>query len=283
MTQDNEHVQLFSPDRHSRHERTPIRYPTANVAQLSDDARAMLSAINRVGFVKLDHDVFEPRASRLRSDPDFAITDRMRSSLEELDRHRLAHWRHGSLQPTAVPVSKHYTYARGAGSLLIQVSLLGPNGHRNRLLATLVGGEIESRSEHEQLTNYTLRTRHPNATDFEHDSSSTAVLDVLNPSTPTFFGSHMRFVGTLHKAALYPLGFDPLRALDRRGDHYGACRSDDCREPHPFAPYMPPIVRELKLPRLVLVETWPIVGLPVAEIPPYDDSIEPFIPERDDD
>lgn len=248
----------------------PIDFPLVNLSALSDDGLHMYRS-TRGG--RLNRDVFDPK-SRNRYIPPaeeraFEPKPRMLDTIRELEAARLATYSssHGhSLSLTRV--HEHYTVAYGRGSQLIKVSTFTDHPEEAELLAVLVGGDLESRdSSAFRLSEIAVRSRHEDATDFEHDASSTAQLVVRNPAPPVFTGyGRMQFHGVLTEAHLYPLGADPLQQSDEDTKYDGE-PCDSCEVPHPYAPYLPPKAAWLQGPVFVIVETLPLRPYLVAAPP----------------
>lgn len=251
----------------------PIRYPLVNLKALSEDARTMY----RYGRGRsLSRDVFDPKTRNRYITPAeerlFQPTDRMMAAISELETAQLATYSNSHGHRMAVTlVHEHYTVAYGRGSQLITVKTFAYHPDEAELLAVLVGGDLESRdSSAFQLNEVSMRCRHEDATDVEHDASSTAQLVVRNAAPPTFTGyGRMQFHGVLTEANLYPLGTDPLQQRDEDTRDTGdLCTS--CEKPHPFAPYMPPKAAWLQGPQFVIVETLPLrpylVAAPPAQV-----------------
>jgi hypothetical protein len=248
----------------------PIRYPLVNLSALSSDALRMYRC-TRGG--RLNRDVFDD-ATRNRyitpaEERAFEPTPRMLAAIKELEGARLATYSntHGhSLSLTRV--HEHYTVAYGRGSQLIRVSTFTDQPHEAQLLAVLVGGDLESRdSSAFRVGEIAVRSRHEDATDFEHDASSTAQLVVRNPAPPVFTGyGRMQFHGVLTEANLYPLGADPLAQSDEDNRYVGEL-CDSCETPHPYAPHLPPKSAWLQGPTFVIVEALPLRPYLVAAPP----------------
>lgn len=252
----------------------PFTFPLCGLSSLSEDARTMYRSGR--GH-RLNRDVFDLKTRNRYITPAeeraFQPTDRMMAGIRELEAARLGRYSssHGhSLSVTQV--HEHYTVAYGRGSHLIEVSTFTKHPDEKELLAVLVGGDLESReSSAFRLSELAVRCRHEDATDFEHDASSTAQLVVRMPTAPVFAGyGRMQFNGVLTETNLYPLGADPLQQSDEDTKFDGElCTS--CETPHPFAPYLPPKAAWLQGPVFVLVETLPLRPYLVAA-PPAADS-----------
>ena len=242
-------------------DRRPITYPTKGYGSLSEDARTMYKfgrgrRLNRDVFDAKTRDRWVSRAD----EEAFTPTDRMMGAIRELEAAGMARYSdsHGhSLSVTRV--HEHYTVAYGRGSQLITVSTFTKYPEQAELLAVLVGGDLESQdTSGDRLSEVSVRCRHEDATDIEHDASSVAQLLVNNPTMPVFAGyGLMRFHGVLTEAFLYPLGVDPLNQIgDDTGEAGELCTL--CETPHPFAPYLPPAAGWLNAPVFVVVETYPL-------------------------
>jgi hypothetical protein len=248
----------------------PMTFPSRGLSSLSEDARTMY-AYGRAP--RLNRDVFDPKTrNRFVTAAEaklFQPTDRMMAAIRELEDAQLGRYsnsRDHSLSVTEI--HEHYTVAYGRGSQLITVKTFTDHPDEAELLAVLVGGDLESReaSVH-RLHEVAVRSRHADATDFEHDASSTAQLVVRNPTLPVFAGyGQMRFHGVLTEAHLYPLGAFPLQQSDE-DTRYDGEPCDSCKTPHPYAPYLPPKAAWLQGPVFVIVETLPLRPYLVAAQP----------------
>lgn len=246
----------------------PIKFPLMMPDSLSADAQLMYRS-TRGG--RLNRDIFDPKTKNRYITPAeekaFKPTDRMMTAIQELQAARLATYSDSyGYTLSLTHVHEHYTVASGRGSQLIRVSTFTDHPQESQLLAVLVGGDIESRTAGDhRLGETVVRSRHEDATDFEHDSSSTAHLVVRNP-TPTVFTGYgqMEFQGVLTEANLYPLGTDPLKQSDVDTKYDGEL-CDTCETPHPFAPYLPPKAAWLQGPTFVIVEVLPLRPYTVAE------------------
>lgn len=247
----------------------PIEYPLVNLSALSDGA---LHMYKHGGGRSLDRDVFDPKArNRFVSaveERTFQPTDRMMEAIRELEAGKLATYssKYGH-SLSVIRVHEHYTVAFGRGSQLIQVSTFEDYPEESELLAVLVGGDLENRETGPiRVGEIAVRSRHEDATDFEHDASSTAHLTVRFNGAPTFSGyGKMEFYGVLSAANLYPLGTDPLNQSDADTKYDGEL-CDTCETPHPFAPFLPPAATWLKGPTFVKVEVFPLRPYTVADL-----------------
>jgi hypothetical protein len=250
-----------------------VDYPLAGPSSLSADAQHMY--IHGRGR-KLDRDVFDrSQRNKYVSGEDaeaFEPTERMLTAIAELEAVRLA-----SYSTTYGPalrvtrVHEQYTYAQGRGTQLITVSVFDEHPDEAQLLAVIIGGDLEGRDARRGVTEVEVRSRHEDATDFEHDASSTALMVVRNISQPVFLGyGHMSFTGVLTEANLYPIGVDPLTADD--GDTSPGEPCTYCEEPHPFAPFQPPKVPALSGAHFVTVEVRPFRPY-LVEAPPLFDEV----------
>lgn len=248
----------------------PITFPMKGLSSLSEDARTMYEYGQGHS---LNRDVFDPKTRNRWITPadekKFQPTERMMAGIRELEAARLGRYSSSYGHTLSVErVHEHYTVAYGRGSQLIRVSTFSKHPDEAELLAVLVGGDLESRETSAgRLPEVSVRCRHEDATDVEHDASSTAQLLVKNPTMPVFAGyGHQRFHGVLTDAHLYPLDADPLQQTDEDTDEAGElCTS--CEIPHPFAPYLPPQAGWLKGPVFVVVETYPLRPYLVAAPP----------------
>lgn len=238
----------------------PIQYPLINLSSLSDDA---LHMYKHGGGRSLNRDVFDPKTKNQYitavEERTFVPTDRMMVAIRELEDARLATYSNKYSHSLSVTrVHENYTVAFGRGSQLIRVSTFTDHPQEAQLLAVLVGGDLENRNAGEhRLGEIAVRSRHKDATDFEHDASSTAQLVVRFSAPPVFSGyGGMEFHGVLTEANLYPLGTDPLGQSDADTKYDGEL-CDSCDTPHPFAPYLPPTATWLKGPTFVIVEALP--------------------------
>lgn len=236
----------------------PFTYPTSGMQGLGEDA---LNLLRRGRDWQVDCDPFErPRFISREERDAYRPSERVKAAMDELAQAGLATLGGGTFNP--IQVSEEYTVANGRGSLFMKVTLDGRDGP---LLATLVGADIESKGAngYSRPPSWILRARHESATDFEHDASSTAWIEVLVPTsiTPDMYGG-MSFFGTLGEVRLYPLGTDPLQAEDRDTQQGGDELCNRCDEPHPFAPYMPPEVSMAS--RIVHVQAYPMRPYAIA-------------------
>lgn len=249
----------------------PLSYPLAAPSSLSADAQLVRAdGHHRV----LDRDLFEPKRRntfvRAEEATVFQPTERMLVAIAELESARLAtystrsgHALHGT------PVHEQYTFAQGRGSQFIRISVFDKYLEEARQLVVLIGADLESRDAG-GIPEITIRSRHENATDIEHDASSTALLVLRNATQPVFTGyGRMSFTGVLTEANLYPIGVDPLTVDDGETGPGDICT--DCEDPHPFAPYLPPKVDSLSGAHFVTVEMWPLRPYLVAAPPAFDD------------
>ncbi|ROR75987.1 hypothetical protein SAMN06295974_3868 [Plantibacter flavus] len=263
----------------------PLQYPLARISDLSPDARSIHRVVRRRWSPVLDRDVFELRSGiRHVSREEAAVftpTPRMMTAIRELESQRLAYYssEYGH-QLNVVPVSKCYTYAQGRGSQFIEVHLVGEHQNDSSLLAVIIGGELETRESPGGAHETVIRARHENATDVEHDSSSTAILSMRNMSQPRFPNDgQMEFTAALTSALLYPIDVDPLLADDGSSRPGASCT--DCDTPHPFAPYAPPAVDGLPGTRLVSVRARPMRSYLVAEPPAHRAPDQPINSESE--
>lgn len=243
----------------------PLGYPRMTPGQLGSDAQHLYRIASDRHI--LDRNVFaaesggvsyiRPAAARA-----FRPTRRMIAAITELEDAGLARYStdHGH-QLLVTRVHERYTVAFGRGSQFIRVSTHTDAPEEAQLLAVLVGGDLENRSNSiPGISTVVARSRHENATDDEHDASSTAQLTIRHPGPPVFTGyGGMRFQGVLTEARLYPPGTDPVNRAD------GLCTL--CGTPHPFAPFLPPRLSGDEGPVFVTVETLPIRPYLVAAPP----------------
>lgn len=249
----------------------PLSFPLVGPSSVSKDARVLHRHAASGSGQHLDRDIFDPK-TRHRFIPreeaeSFTPTDRMMAAIAELQAVGLANYEPKFRALYTSRVHKLYTYARGRGSQIITVKLFDQDEMDSQLLAVLIGADLESRDRRggQQGDEIAVRARHETATDFEHDASSTALLVVRNPSPPVFTGyGRMTFTGVLTEARLYGIGVDPLQVSDRDTETGHMCHR--CDDHHPFAPYQPPLVEELRIPRFVTVETLPFQAYQVDDI-----------------
>jgi len=260
----------------------PLSFPLAGLSAVSKDARELHRHAASGSGQYLERDIFDPK-TRHRFIPKeekdkFTPTDRMMSAIAELEAVGLARYEPKYRALYTSRVHKLYTYARGRGSQIITVSLFGKHEDDKRILAVLVGADLESRDRRsgQHGDEIAIRARHETATDFEHDASSTALLVVRNPSPPVFTGyGRLTFTGVLTEARLYEIGVDPLQIND--GDTEAGHTCDHCDDHHPFAPFQPPLVEDLQGPRFVTVETMPFQAYQVEDIFTAGAAIAPKI------
>ena len=248
----------------------PLTFPLTNLSSLSEDARVMYEYGQGHSF---NRDVFDPKTRNRWITPadekKFQPTERMMTGIRELEAARLGRYSNKYGHNLSVErVHEHYTVAYGRGSQLIKVSTFTKHPDEAELLAVLVGGDLESReTSSDRIPEVSVRCRHEDATDVEHDASSAAQLVVRNPTLPVFAGyGRMHFHGVLTEARLYPLDADPLQQTDEDNDVAGEICTE-CEPHHPFAPFMPPEARWLKGPVFVTVETYPLRPYLVAAPP----------------
>ena len=237
-------------------EHEPIDWPRALPSTLSEDAQIFYNRVQSGRPLKSDPFEKKQRTYDLyREAPAgyFTPSDRVIAAAAELEAvglGRLERDRYGYTYITKV--SEHYTVAEGRGTQLIHVYIIDEESLNKVLLAVLVGGDLESRSEpnpHSGIQEISVRARHATATDEEHDAASTALLKVSGFSAPAFSGyGLLSFRGFLTEAHLYGLGVDPLRQGEF--DPKERCDDEGC-DGHPFAPYLPPKIR---LPKGTVVE-----------------------------
>ncbi|KIA73375.1 hypothetical protein ANMWB30_23020 [Arthrobacter sp. MWB30] len=249
----------------------PIEYPLARPASLSSDALLMY----RYGR-RLNRDLFEPgHRSRYVSPEEakaFQPTERMLAAIKELVDAKLAtHHTTRGHELALTRVHERYTVAFGRGSQLIMIKTFNRHPEDAELLAVLVGGDLEK--GYTQLSagmsEIVVRSRHDNATDDEHDASSSALLTIRNLTQPSFSGyGAMTFQGVLVEARLYDLGADPVRQ-NGNGTRVGEICTE-CSSPHPFAPFLPPNADWLTGPTFVIVEAYPFRPFLAAGPPPTE-------------
>lgn len=245
----------------------PIDWPLAQPSTLSEDAQTIYSYAE--SGRRLSRDYLDPKARRSyvsREEADaYEPSERVLAAIDELKAVGLAEFKRKDKFLFLTRVSGDYTVAEGRGSQLIRVWLQDEETLERILFAVFVGGDIESRDTRTgEIPELTVRVRHETATDVEHDAASTAQLVIAAPSYP-IFGRYGRVTlkGFLTEANLYPYGVDPLTQDDF--DPSELC--DQCAEPHPFAPYLPP---KVKLPlsakgTVVEIECLPLRPYLVAE------------------
>jgi hypothetical protein len=249
----------------------PIDYPLGPVSSVSEDAQLLHRAARRKQ--KLDRDVFDDTRLHAWVKDDeaeaFQPTERMFAAIAELEAARLATYSPDFKSLYATTVDKQYTVAYGRGSQLIRISRTDEYEHERRLLAVLVGGDIESRDSRNGTSRFDVQARHENATDFEHDASSAAKLELIAVSQPTFAGyGHVKLTALLTKAYLYPIGTDPLTMSDQDTTGGEWCDGKYCGERHPYAPHLPPEVESLGQGTLVTVEALPLRPYEVEDLSP---------------
>lgn len=245
----------------------PIDWPLASPLSLSEDARTMYGGGSQR---KLDRDYFDRRARNgyvSREDQDkYEPTTRDLAAIAEIEAAGLGRYSAEYKTLYLTPVDAAYTVAEGRGSQLIRVYLYDAHLFEKRLLAVLVGGDLESKdSRSGSMPELCVRSRHEDGTDFEHDASSTAILRVVNPTQPTFAGyGRVEFDGLLVEARLYPLGTDVLTVSDADTEAGSVCDDGTCKKPHPFVPFQPPEAEGLRSPQIVHVECVPIRSYAVS-------------------
>lgn len=259
----------------------PLSYPLAGPSTLSADAALLLEHGSGYGAGRLDRDLFagERELRRYVTEEQaraFVPTSRMIAALEELKSAGLTGWRPGASSFRATALHKHYTYARGRGAHFIKISTFDEHPDDSKLLAVLMGADLQSRRSDYDLDVIELLAQHPTACDIEHSTSHTAKLVVANPSVPRFSRmGNITFTGVLRQAYLYPIGVDPLRAYGDDGPSDELCSMDGC-EPHPFAPYLGQEIADLRKPTFVRVEVSPLRARTALEPPAFPADAEPF-------
>lgn len=276
MTTEKTETRTALPVRPMNAGQEPASYPLASPASLSPDAQHVY--LHGRGQ-RLDRDLFDPslrnRFVSREEGAAFKPTERMLAAIAELETARLATYSETyGPQLRVTRVHEQYTYAQGRGAQLIKVSVFEQYPEESQLLAVLIGGDLESRDSRGSVAEVEVRARHENATDFEHDASSTALMVVRNLSQPTFMGyGHMSFTAVLTSAHLYPIGVDPLLADD--GDTNPSQICTDCEECHPMAPHLPPKVTSLSGAHFVTVEVRPFRPYLVETPPLFDKASRP--------
>lgn len=124
----------------------------------------------------------------------------------------------------------------GTGSLTVRVY-----DEDHQILCVVEGAELKTLPG--ATAALSIESRHPHATDVEHDRAHLALLSVRLPSSATFDGSGaILFTGLLTQARLYP-GEEVPEAE--------TCES--CPQPHPLTDYLPPPAQDVKTPQIVRV------------------------------
>ena len=179
-----------------------------------------------------------------------SLTDDEMEAVRELEEVGLASIQFNRLYPARL--SKAYTVARGRGAYRIDITLAESRKISSEELhiATVLGGEMELHTVDKGWEEAVIVSRHKNATDFEHDSSKVFYLKVLNPVMSRMSYGVTEFIATALEGKWYDFGVDPLTVSDDDTSS-GLCDSEYCEEPHPFAPYMPPV--KLKEPKIVRI------------------------------
>ena len=263
MTSNSEKTdQTTRPVRFMNDEARPLTWPIAAPASLGEDARTLYSDGHSI---KLDRDYFAPRARSWHVARDtgdkYEPTPRDLAAIAEIEAYRLGSFSKQYKQLSFTPTRDDYTVVEGRGSQYVEVYVHeGESLTERRLLAVLVGADLEMRGAYLRtaMRELVVRARHEDATDFEHDASSTALLTILNP-TPAEFTSYGRVTlsGLLTEAKVYSLGVDPLAQSDEDMQAGEVCTA--CFPAHPFAPYLPPELLPLGgRPLVVDIECLPI-------------------------
>lgn len=256
---------------------SPISYPRASPRSLSSNARKLLrwethdSRLDRNPLDRRSRSAYVTREEGDAFQPDAELL----AAIVELETAGLASYDPKRKSLRLTQVHPDYTVAQGRGSQLIRVSTYAehPDFDR-RLLAVLIGADLEERDLRRNESAFDIRARHENAVDSEHDASSTALLTLSNPSKIAFgrYG-RVELTAVLTEARLYPIGVDPLEQSDADTNGERWCTSEHCPESHPFAPYQPPKVASITVPTLVHIEMLPhrpyLVEDP-AGITPYE-------------
>lgn len=245
---------------------TLLNYPRVNpldyAGHISRDAALLLS---RFGKRAINFDIFDPKAKPPRprygtTGTIFTPTPRILAAIQELVDARLAYYDHRNNEHllNAPSLHREYTVAHGRGSSFIRVSTFTESADDAELLAVLIGADLETQdSRHNRMPQLMVRARHENGTDIEHDSSSTALFTIQNPTMPVFTGyGGMELQGTLSSARFYHLGFNPLSADD--GETVPGEHCTECTPPHPFVAYQPSECSTIDYPVYVKVEVLPL-------------------------
>jgi len=250
----------------------PSEYPLALLSSMSDDARTMYRRGIDSSTGRLSRDIFDPktRGYQTREEQDaFVPTERMLAAIAELEAVHLASYNPEYKSLHITRVHEHYAYAQGRGSQYIKVSIFDKHPEEAQLLAVFIGGDLEGQGSRGDIPEVAVRARHATATDSEHDASSAAIITVRNLGQPQFGGYGLTtYTGVMVEARLYPIGVDPLTVSDQ-DTRAGTELCDRCEEPHPFAPYQPPSIRELSGPHFVKIETRPLRPYTVAAPPAF--------------
>ena len=153
---------------------------------------------------------------------------------------------------------KYYTESQGDDLYDITVSRIESldayTYGEKLLLCDLRGAEYDFRTGDRQVPKLKIRTRIYGVTDFEHDTSSFAMIDVALPTLMYEYGGRREYVGIIDDVRLYPLGVDPFDPSQDDGDtsshicDLGTAYPNDYpnHEPHQMAPYLPPQRPELE-------------------------------------
>lgn len=242
------------------------RYPIAHPSSLSADAQ-MVYRSDHSG--RVDRDLLDPKtAHRYVTREDAAAYEpskRLLAAIDELVAVGLARYDAEYKSLSLVPVHENYTVAHGSGTYLAEVRIVPVDYgrrplYKGALLAVLDGADMSIETTEGAWMVARVEARHPEATDFEHDTSKTASLEIAGLALLSMYGSETRYVGTLIDARLYPLGTDPLTQSEPDTEP-GMCDGEGYGEhdPHSFAPFLPPGRREIAvlLPSIVTVTLRP--------------------------
>lgn len=241
-----------------------MKYPTAHLTTLSDNARLLYGSART--SLQLDRDWLKPGAHRMSAhafdesrklDPEFTPSDELLAAVGELVDAGYAWHSHSSQYGMLRVDPRHYTVAKGDGPWVVTISRVTRPGltpfqdEDGALIAVLDGAELLTRSDRGTERDLNLSVVVPGARDVEHDPAYAANITLQLPTFPQIHGRRMTFWGIAQAVHLYPLGTDPRLLDDRTHEALDApvqCTSEYCqggekgREPHVFAPYLPPAV-----------------------------------------
>ncbi len=242
-----------------------MSYPTVPITTLSDNARWLY---RRAGTtLTLDRDWLQDHAHRmspyashpkLMLDPDFQPGYQLSAAVGELTAAGYLWHSHGNVFGVRRVDPEVYTIAIGDGPWTIEVSrvdrpgLTASQSEDGVLIAVLEGAELSTRSDSGfGSPELHLNVLVPGARDIEHDPAYAAAITLQLPTFPQIYGRRLIFWGVAETAHLYPLETDPTLLDDRTHEpieHAVRCNDEHCqggensRDPHVFAPYLPPKV-----------------------------------------
>jgi hypothetical protein len=212
--------------------------PTADLADLSDDARAL--------YKDALHDY--NRQANVSGDTQMAAA----TELTETGYATLSISGNGATLRLD-PKAKHFTAAVRTGAAehphltYIEVEVLRtPNDRTGTTFAALYGAEISNRTgQGSPWPQWHARVHHATARDSDHSASILADLTIDHPVLDTINGVETVLIGTLTDIRMWPTGTDITLIDSNRKtplDEPDMCTYGDAcaAKPHPYGPFMPP-------------------------------------------